>query len=302
MPCKKFYRQRAHCNPLSDSYIKYPVNYRYVNWHLHYPHYFPDLEGPDEKMDGEKKKEMTCGQKGQINQQIADQDGEQNNIQRSDEINEGTKPLNNLYLNTNIYPITYEKILLTSQVNTHEIAILDVGCGYGGLLFALSSTFNNKLILGLEIRDKVTNYVGEKINSYRKNYFPNYNNISVIRTNAMKFLPNYIKKNQIEKFFFCFPDPHFKKQNWRRRIITIENLSLYHHLLQKNGMIYFITDVFTLYLWTKLCFSKYPYFKLLSTEEYKNDICIKLIHQSSEESKRVKKNNQTMYFLVAKKI
>jgi len=41
-----------------------------------------------------------------------------------------------------------------------------------------------------------------------------------MRTNAMKYLPNFFEKNQLEAMFFCFPDPHFKAKNWRRRIIS----------------------------------------------------------------------------------
>jgi len=40
----------------------------------------------------------------------------------------------------------------------------------------------------------------------------------------MKFLPNHFRKGQLEKLFFLFPDPHFKKANIRRRII--KSLSL----------------------------------------------------------------------------
>ncbi|GAW81042.1 tRNA (guanine-N(7)-)-methyltransferase [Plasmodium gonderi] len=272
VPCKKFYRQRAHCNPLSDSYIRYPVNCSYVNWCVHYP----QLSTREHEDDGSLS---LC-------------DAQVEPIVRE----EGS-----IQLNTNKYPICYDKIVPKNNF-LGEVSILDIGCGYGGLLFSLSKIFYDKLILGMEIRDKITNYVGEKINSYRKNYSPHYKNISVIRTNAMKFLPNYISKNQIEKIFFCFPDPHFKKQNWRRRIITIENLSLYYYILKKNGLIYFITDVYTLYLWVKFCFSKYPNFYLLTLEECKNDICVQLIHESSEESKRVKKNKQAMYFCVARKM
>ena len=37
--------------------------------------------------------------------------------------------------------------------------ILDIGCGYGGLMFALTKHFPDELILGQEIRDKVANFV-----------------------------------------------------------------------------------------------------------------------------------------------
>ena len=37
--------------------------------------------------------------------------------------------------------------------------IVDIGCGYGGLMFELAKEFPNDLVLGMEIRDKVTNFV-----------------------------------------------------------------------------------------------------------------------------------------------
>jgi tRNA (guanine-N7-)-methyltransferase len=76
------------------------------------------------------------------------------------------------------------------------------------------------LALGMEIRDKVTNFVSEKIKTLRINSgHKEFNNISVIRTNTMKLLLNYFYKEQLDKIFFCFPDPHFKKYNHRKRII-----------------------------------------------------------------------------------
>ena len=99
--------------------------------------------------------------------------------------------------------------------------ILDVGCGYGGLLYNMSPHLGpDDLALGMEIRDKVTNFVSEKIKTLRINSnHKQFNNISVIRTNTMKLLLNYFYKDQLDKIFFCFPDPHFKKYNHRKRII-----------------------------------------------------------------------------------
>lgn len=98
---------------------------------------------------------------------------------------------------------------------------MDIGCGYGGLLFNLTSILGDRdLALGLEIRDKVSNYVGERIKSIRINSKGNEcSNISITKTNAMKVLLNYFYKGQIDKMFFCFADPHFKKYTHRRRII-----------------------------------------------------------------------------------
>ena len=95
--------------------------------------------------------------------------------------------------------------------NTKDVTIVDVGCGYGGLLFNMSNFIGEKyLALGMEIRDKVTNFVAERINTYRINSgfkdvnwtLLKNNNISVIRTNSMKCLLNYFYKDQVLLFWF----------------------------------------------------------------------------------------------------
>lgn len=40
-----------------------------------------------------------------------------------------------------------------------------------------------------------------------------YQNVACIRANAMKHLPNYFFKGQIEKMFFLFPVTERAKQN-----------------------------------------------------------------------------------------
>ena len=58
--------------------------------------------------------------------------------------------------------------------------------------------FPDKLILGLEIRDKVANYVGEKIHSVRCNSDGQLcSNTAIIRSNAMKTFTNYFKKESV---------------------------------------------------------------------------------------------------------
>ena len=66
---------------------------------------------------------------------------------------------------------------------------MDIGCGYGGLTFALAENFPDKLCMGMEIRSKVVNFVGEKVRALRvENNYNKYMNASVVRTNTMKHL------------------------------------------------------------------------------------------------------------------
>ena len=65
-------------------------------------------------------------------------------------------------------------------------------------MFELNKTFKTDLILGLEIRDKVANFAGEKINSLRINSgMKDCLNLGVLRTNAMKSLHNYFRKESV---------------------------------------------------------------------------------------------------------
>lgn len=45
LPRKRFYRARAHSNPLSDSHFPIPISPDEVDLSQHYPRYFPSGEG-----------------------------------------------------------------------------------------------------------------------------------------------------------------------------------------------------------------------------------------------------------------
>lgn len=81
--------------------------------------------------------------------------------------------------------------------NQPIVEFADIGCGYGGLLVTLSPLFPDKLMLGMEIRVKVSDYVMDKIAALRQQHPGQYQNIACIRSNAMKYLPNFFRKGQV---------------------------------------------------------------------------------------------------------
>jgi tRNA (guanine-N7-)-methyltransferase len=89
LPRKRFYRARAHSNPLSDSHFPVPVSPEEFDLSQHYPRYFPADKGGGE------------------------------------------------------------------AAASPRIRFADVGCGFGGLLVGLSPLFPDKLMIGMELRDKV---------------------------------------------------------------------------------------------------------------------------------------------------
>lgn len=187
-----------------------------------------------------------------------------------------------------LYP--YYKNAENGQM-TKKVTIADIGCGFGGLMIDLSPAFPEDLILGMEIRVQVTNYVEDRIIALRNNTASKhgFQNINVLRGNAMKFLPNFFEKGQLSKMFFCFPDPHFKQRKHKARIITNTLLSEYAYVLKEGGVVYTITDVKDLHEWMVKHLEEHPLFERLSKEWEENDECVEIMRNATEEGKKVER-------------
>ncbi|XP_078036145.1 tRNA (guanine-N(7)-)-methyltransferase [Augochlora pura] len=238
LPQKKYYRQRAHSNPIADHCIEYPVNPNEMDWSCLYPHYFPDDES---KLDGK------CG-------------------------------------------------------NQKHVEFADVGCGYGGLLVTLSPMFPDNLILGMEIRVKVSDYVTDRIAALRSQNPGKYQNIACLRTNAMKYLPNYFYKGQLKKMFFLYPDPHFKKSKHKWRIINKTLLAEYAYVLAVGAIVYTVTDVQDLHEWIVQHFREHPLFSDVSEKEYAEDPIVEKLYESTEEGQKVTRNKGEKFLAVFRRI
>ncbi|KAL1140464.1 hypothetical protein AAG570_000396 [Ranatra chinensis] len=231
LPQKKFYRQRAHSNPIADHCFDYPRHPNEMKWEELYPHF-----------------------------------------------------------------INPSKLENKSCMKLVEFA--DIGCGYGGLLVTLSQIFPNNLILGIEIRVKVSDYVMDRISALRNQYPGQYQNIACIRSNAMKYLPNFFFKGQLKKMFFLYPDPHFKKAKYKWRIINSRLLAEYAYVLSNGGLVYTVTDVEDLHEWMVKHFTEHPLFSRVIESELKNDPVIEKLLDCSEEGMKVSRNNGQKFLAV----
>lgn len=193
-----------------------------------------------------------------------------------------------------LYPHYYDEE--TSKM-ARKVEIADIGCGYGGLLIQLATAFPEKLSLGMEIRVQVTQYVEDRIIALREQNKEReeYQNIAVLRGNAMKFTPNFFEKGQLSKMFFCFPDPHFKQRKHKARIITSTLLSEYAYVLREGGIIYTITDVEDLHIWMAKHLEEHPLFERKTKEWELSDKCVELMMNSTEEGQKVERNKGSKY-------
>lgn len=161
----------------------------------------------------------------------------------------------------------YPEMIKSNQQSNPDVEFADIGCGYGGLLITLSSIFPETLMIGMEIRVKVSDYVMDRIAALRSQNIGQYQNVACLRTNAMKYLPNYFKKGQLKKMFFLYPDPHFKKSKHKWRIINQSLLAEYAYVLSVGGIVYTVTDVQDLHEWMKKHFLEHPLFQEISEQE-----------------------------------
>ena len=141
----------------------------------------------------------------------------------------------------------YPKLAAEGIEPAPRITFADIGCGYGSLLLGLAGVFADDLMLGIEIRPKIVEYVQKRVlalrheartgkvghegaaansvvlpaaSSAEAEAAPSCENVWAVHNNAMRFLPNFFRKGQLRKMFICFPDPHFKRKNHRKRIIS----------------------------------------------------------------------------------
>ncbi|QRV90151.1 tRNA (guanine-N(7))-methyltransferase [Ceratobasidium sp. AG-Ba] len=155
----------------------------------------------------------------------------------------------------------------------------------------------------MEIRVQVTQYVTDRIAALRQQAIEAtakgseavqgaYQNVSVVRANAMKFLPNFFQKDQasLSKIFFLFPDPHFKARKHKARIISPTLLAEYAYVLRPGGIVYTVTDVEDLHLWMVAHLEAFPAFERIPDDEAMTDPVTPHILNATEEGKKVERN------------
>jgi tRNA (guanine-N(7)-)-methyltransferase len=187
---------------------------------------------------------------------------------------------------------------------TKDVEVVDIGCGFGGLLVALAPTLPETLLLGMEIRTQVTQFVQDRIRALRAQDPQGrlYQNAGCLRANTMKFLPNFFQKAQLSKIFICFPDPHFKHRKHKARIVSTTLNSEYAYVLRPGGILYTITDVEDLHDWMVQHLEAHPSFNRLSVEEQEADPCVDIMRTETEEGKKVERNKGQKFVALFRRV
>ncbi|KAJ5779452.1 hypothetical protein N7457_007172 [Penicillium paradoxum] len=320
MPQKKFFRQRAHANPFSDHRLEYS-------------------EAPSFAGD---------------NSQTSRHGHTANDLRSNSPISPAHMDWSSHYP-AFVDPDPSKTTLSGGRKLTKEVEVVDIGCGFGGLMVGLAPLLPDTLMVGMEIRISVLEYLSSRIHALRSQQqrlknkaanpseqsesqnpqpesteanpasapvnddevgtdkiFPgNFENVSAIRSNTMKFLPNFFGHHQLSKIFICFPDPHFKARKHKARIVSETLNSEYAYVLRPGGLLYTITDVEEYHHWVLRHFlhgeqpdgtagpaSSKDLFERVSEEELAADPCVRVMKFETEESKKVTRNKGNKYVAV----
>ncbi|CCW64411.1 unnamed protein product [Phytomonas sp. EM1] len=187
------------------------------------------------------------------------------------------------------------------------VEFVDVGCAFGGMLFELAPLFPEVCMLGLEIRPKVAAFAQQKTEALRASpdAAHHFRNVWFEPLNVMKFGSNCFTKGQLSKLFFCYPDPHWKRNNIRRRIISPGLVHEYCYWLRGGGLLYTVSDVEELEAWMVECLDACPLLKRLSDAELDDEESKQILHvvtNTSEDAQRTQRKGLKKYFAVHRRV
>jgi hypothetical protein len=115
-----------------------PVKPDEFDWSEHFPAFFPATE-PEDSSGGDGSKAAAAGNAHES---------------RSEEDAENSVATHTVHC----------------DAKDLKVRFADIGCGFGGLIVKLALLFPEKLMVGMELRDKVTEYVKERILALREQY------------------------------------------------------------------------------------------------------------------------------------
>ncbi len=96
------------------------------------------------------------------------------------------------------------------------------------------------------------------------------NNVAFVIAKAEK-LHEIFNANSVEEIYIPFPDPHVRRSNQNRRLISPFFLKIYKELLIDSGLIHFKTDNQNLYDYALKVISEFGCKILYSTENLYDD-------------------------------
>lgn len=112
---------------------------------------------------------------------------------------------------------------------------LEIGCGHGNYSVEMGQRFPQRIFIGIDLK------AARLFNGAVKAAGLKLNNVAFIIGNAEK-LKEIFPPNSIEEIYIAFPDPHIRRRNEKKRLISPFYLNIYKKLLVESGEVHLKTD------------------------------------------------------------
>ncbi|MCU0364654.1 MAG: tRNA (guanosine(46)-N7)-methyltransferase TrmB [Ignavibacteriaceae bacterium] len=127
------------------------------------------------------------------------------------------------------------KDAIWNYLKSTDACTLELGCGHGDYSVELAQIFPDRNFIGVDVK-------GARIfNGALKAIERDLSNAAFLIAKAEK-LRDIFKQKSVEEIFIPFPDPHFRRANQNKRLISSSFLDMYKWLLTEDGQIHFKTD------------------------------------------------------------
>jgi len=117
---------------------------------------------------------------------------------------------------------------------------LEIGCGHGDYSVELAQKFPERNFVGIDVKGARIYKGSTKVLELK------LSNVAFVQIKAEKLNEIFLSKS-IEEIFIPFPEPHQKRANHNRRLVSSSFINLYKELLIDSGLLHFKTDNSELY-------------------------------------------------------
>ena len=156
------------------------------------------------------------------------------------------KELSNVFSSKN--PDSKKVVLDYFERNNHFT--IEIGCGHGDYSIELARKFPDRNFIGVDVK-------GARIfNGALKAIDQNLYNVAFLIAKAEN-LNEIFQPKSIEEIFIPFPDPHVRRANHNRRLISPVLLDTYKELLVDSSLVHFKTDNNELFEYAKKTISNF---------------------------------------------
>ena len=176
------------------------------------------------------------------------------------------------------------------EFNNNNPIYIEIGMGKGKFIIENAIRYPNINFIGIEKYDSVLARAVQKVSSDIKN-------LRFVRADAKNI--NDVFDKEVDRIYLNFSDPWPKDRHAIRRLTSEKFLKMYEEIFKDTKEIYQKTDNRKLF--------EYSIISLVKNGYMLEDICLDL-HNSNRENiitseyeEKFVKNNNTIYYLVAKK-